>query len=374
MGKWQSTLEKMELNRNSFVYPSFWKGKKVLLTGHTGFKGSWLSIWLKLMGVKLTGYSLLPSTNPSLFEVAKVKKGMKSIKGDIRNFKSIFKVVKKVEPEIIIHFAAQPLVRNSYTKPKYTYETNVMGTINLLEAARKVKSVKVFLNVTSDKCYENKDYLKKKYKETDPMGGDDPYSSSKACSELITKAYRSSFFENSKIALATARSGNIIGGGDWSKNRLVPDILRSINNNKKIIIRSPESVRPWQYVLEALSGYMILIQKLYENQKKYSKSWNFGPNNKNTKTVKWIVEYMIKRSGLKLNWEYDKKTNVPEANYLDLDTQKTKSVLNWKTTLKLKDVLNKTIDWHKHLKKKQDMHKVCERQINTFIKEAKKNL
>ena len=366
----------MELKRkrNSFVNPSFWKGKKVLLTGHTGFKGSWLSIWLKLMGVKLTGYSLLPSTKLSLFEVAKVKKGMKNIIGDIRDFKSVLKVVKKIEPEIIIHFAAQSLVRYSYKRPKYTYETNVLGTINLLEAARKVNSVKVFLNVTSDKCYENKEYLKKKYKETDPMGGNDPYSSSKACSELITKAYRSSFFNNSNVALATARSGNIIGGGDWSKDRLVPDILRSINNKKKVIIRSPKSIRPWQHVLEALSGYIILIQKSYNNQKKYSNSWNFGPDYKEAKTVKWIVEYMIKRSGIKLNWEHDKRVHVPEANYLKLNIQKTKSILGCKTILKLKDVLNKTIEWNKYWKKNQDMHKICEKQINSFIQESKKNL
>jgi CDP-glucose 4,6-dehydratase len=374
MGKWSSTLEKMELKKKNFVNPSFWKNKKVLLTGHTGFKGSWLSIWLKLMGVKLTGYSLAPPKKLSLFEIAKVKNGMKSIIGDVRDFKSVIKVVKKIEPEIIIHFAAQPLVRYSYRKPIYTYETNIMGTINLLEAAKKVRSVKVFLNITSDKCYENKEYLNKKYKETDPMGGDDPYSSSKACSEIITKAYRSSYFNNSKLALATARSGNIIGGGDWSVDRLVPDILRSIKNRKKILIRNPQSTRPWQHVLEAISGYIILIQKLYNNQKKYSDSWNFGPNYNDAKSVKWIVDYIIKSSGLKINWIHDKRVHVSEANYLKLSTSKTKSILGWKATWKLKDALNKTLEWHECWKKKDNMHKICEKQIISFIKDSRKIL
>ena len=257
----------MGLKTKSDINPNFWKNKKVLITGHTGFKGSWLSIWLKLMGANLTGYSLLPTTKLSLFEVAKVKVGMKSVIGDIRDIKSLSKLINKIKPEIIIHLAAQPLVRYSYKKPIETYETNIMGTINLLEACKKVKSVKVFLNVTSDKCYENKKIKNKKYLETDPMGGDDPYSSSKACSELVSKAYRSSFFKNNDIALATARAGNIIGGGDWSLDRLVPDIFRSMNNRKNILIRNPKSIRPWQHVLEALSGYIILVQNLYYHKK-----------------------------------------------------------------------------------------------------------
>ena len=363
----------MGLKINNDINPNFWKDKKVLITGHTGFKGSWLSIWLKLMGADVTGYSLLPTAKLSLFEVAKVKVGMKSVIGDIRDIKSVSKLIKKIKPEIIIHLAAQPLVRYSYKKPIETYETNIMGTIYLLEACRKIKSVKVFLNVTTDKCYENKKIKNKKYHESDPMGGDDPYSSSKACSELVSKAYRSSFFKNNSIALATARSGNIIGGGDWSLDRLIPDIFRSMNKRKNILIRNPKSTRPWQHVLDALSGYIILVQKLYYNKKKYSDSWNFGPNDRGTKTVKWIVKHMIKASGLKLNWTHDKRAHVSEENYLNLSVSKTKSILGWKTIWKLEKTLNKTLEWHKFWQQKQDMNKICERQINSYIEDSKKN-
>jgi CDP-glucose 4,6-dehydratase len=297
---------------------------------------------------------------------------MKNIMGDIRDFKHLLKVFKKIKPQIIFHLAAQPLVRYSYKRPLYTYETNILGTINLLEVTRKVRSVKVFLNVTSDKCYENNKKKNKKYNETDPVGGSDPYSSSKACSELVTNAYRSSYYNNIKVALATARSGNIIGGGDWSQDRLVPDILRSINNKKKISIRNPNSVRPWQHVLDALSGYIILVQKLYVNQKKYSTSWNFGPSYNESKTVRWIVKYMINSSGKKLNWMHSKRKHAHEENYLKLNISKTKSILGWKTTWKLKNALNKTLEWNKYWQKKQDMHKICEQQIISYIEDAKK--
>ena len=363
----------MGLKKYSYVNPNFWKGKKVLITGHTGFKGSWLVIWLKLMGANLTGYSLLPITKFSLFEVAKVKRGIKSVIGDIRDTKAVLKLIKKTKPEIVLHLAAQPLVRYSYKKPIDTYETNVMGTINLLEACRKVKSVKVFLNITSDKCYQNKKLKNKKYRETDPMGGDDPYSSSKACSELVTKAYRASFFKNNGIGLATARAGNIIGGGDWSMDRLVPDIFRSMKNRKNILIRNPKSVRPWQHVLEALSGYIILVQKLYHNKKNYSDGWNFGPNYKDTKNVKWIVDYMIKKSGSKINWTHDKKNQVAEENYLNLSNSKTKSILGWKTIWTLEKALVKTLEWNNFWLQKQNMNKICERQINSYIRDSKNN-
>ena len=259
----KSSLEDLVMN------PTFWNNKKVLLTGHTGFKGSWLSLWLQKLNVNLVGFSNVIPTNPSLFELADVKSGMRSIMGDIRNFDSLKEVVEEHKPEIVIHMAAQSLVQSAYKNPIETYATNIMGTVNLLEAVRACSNMCVIINVTSDKCYDNKETLRG-YREDDPMGGYDPYSSSKACSELITSAFRNSFF-NSKdysshgVALASVRSGNVIGGGDWAKNRLIPDIIRGIMERCPVMIRNPESIRPWQHVLDPLHGYLLLIEKMWKN-------------------------------------------------------------------------------------------------------------
>ena len=262
--------------------PAFWKGKRILLTGHTGFKGSWLSLWLQSMGAPVVGYALAPPTNPSLFEVAEVGRGMTSVIGDIRDLEHLCAVFAEHKPEIVIHMAAQPLVRYSYIEPVETYSTNVMGTVNLLEAVRGTDSVKAVVNVTSDKCYENREWVWN-YRENEAMGGYDPYSNSKGCAELVTAAYRNSYFHSEKykehgVALASGRAGNVIGGGDWAGDRLIPDIMRAITQNLAVNIRNPHAIRPWQHVLEPLSGYLMLAQKLYEEGAAYAEGWNFGPS------------------------------------------------------------------------------------------------
>ena len=273
---------------------SFWNGKRVLMTGHTGFKGSWLSLWLQSMDAQVVGYALAPPTDPSMFEVAEIGKGMLSIIGDIRDLKHLRAVFAEHKPEIVIHMAAQPLVRYSYIEPVETYSTNVMGTVNLLEVVRNTGSVKAVMNVTSDKCYENREWAWG-YRENEAMGGYDPYSSSKGCAELVTAAYRNSYFHPEKyqqhgVAIASARAGNVIGGGDWAGDRLIPDILRAITEGKAVNIRNPYAIRPWQHVLEPLYGYLQLAQKLYEEGTAYAEGWNFGPNDENAKPVQWIVE------------------------------------------------------------------------------------
>ncbi len=361
-------MEKMEISSTSQVTLNFWKGKKVLITGHTGFKGSWLSLWMQMMNVHLTGFALSPTTQPSLFNEAKVSNEMTSIEGDIRNFEIVLETIKKYKPEIIFHLAAQPLVRYSYQNPIETYETNVMGTINILEAARKVNSVKVLVNITSDKCYENKE-INRGYKEDEPMGGHDPYSSSKGCSELITSAYRRSFFSDSGLAIATARGGNVIGGGDWSTDRLVPDILRAFEKKEAIIIRNPDSIRPWQHVLDVLSGYILLAQKLNEDPKKFSGAWNFGPNYKDAKTVKWITEFMVTKWDNSGKWELDKNINPHEAGFLILDISKAKKFLNWSPKWSIDKALEKVLDWHHSYLNTNDVKKICENQILEFLKQ-----
>ncbi|MGI0056407.1 MAG: CDP-glucose 4,6-dehydratase, partial [Nitrosarchaeum sp.] len=271
----------------------FWKGKKVLVTGHTGFKGSWLSLWLQKLGTDLVGFSKDVPTTPSLYELADVGNGMTSVIGDVRNYKQVEDFLKKNEPEIVIHLAAQAILRRSYQDPVETYSTNVMGTVNVLEAVRKSSSVKVVLNVTSDKCYQVKN-SSEGYREDNPMGGFDPYSNSKGCAELVTSSYRNSFFnqhdyDKHGISLASARAGNVIGGGDWGADRLVPDIMRGVLGGKEIIIRNPNSVRPWQYILDPLEGYLVLIEKLWKNGSDFSEGWNFGPTTNDLKPVSWIV-------------------------------------------------------------------------------------
>lgn len=348
----------------------FWKEKKILLTGHTGFKGSWLSLWLQKLGAELVGFSKSIPTNPSLFETAKVEEGMNSIIGDIRNFDNILEVVLQHKPEIIIHMAAQSLVQESYVEPIETYETNVMGTVNILETARKTRIPKVIINVTSDKCYQNTG-SHSGYRESDPMGGYDPYSSSKGCAELVTTSFRKSFFnpenlQEHRIALASVRAGNVIGGGDWAKDRLIPDIFRNISENKRIEIRNPNAVRPWQFVLEPLNGYLMLAEKLWEQKTDFMEGWNFGPTDEGARPVSWVVEKFIQLWGDDIRWENLKSENFHEENYLNLNWEKAKEKLNWMPKMNLDLALKWTVDWYKNFQQNNDMRQITEKQIEDF--------
>lgn len=352
------------------IHENFWKTKKVFITGHTGFKGSWLCLWLNSLGAEITGYALKPLTNPSLFEICKIKDLVNSIIGDIRDYQRLDKAIKKANPEIIFHLAAQPIVRESYKSPTETYQVNVMGTVNLLESVRTCKKIRAVINVTSDKCYENRD-LQRGYRENDPLGGYDPYSSSKACSELVTSSYRNSFFNPEDyhlhgVGLASARSGNVIGGGDWSQDRLVPDCIRAILKREKIIVRNPDFIRPWQHVLEPLSGYLMLAQKIYENGLEYSGAWNFGPDDKDIKTVEWIVKKICEKWGHGLSYKKDKKDQPHEARYLKLDCAKAKAKLGWTPKWTLETAIDKTIEWVQAYRGGKDMKSVCIGQINEY--------
>lgn len=350
---------------------AFWNGKRVLLTGHTGFKGSWLSLWLQSMGTHVVGYALAPPTNPSLFVVAEVEKGMTSIVGDIRDASHLQKVFAEHRPEIVIHMAAQPLVRYSYIEPVETYATNVMGTVNLLEAVRSTDSVKAVVNVTTDKCYENREWVWG-YRENEAMGGFDPYSSSKGCAELVTAAYRNSYFHPDKypthgVAIASGRAGNVIGGGDWADDRLIPDIMRAITQSKPVNIRNPHATRPWQHVLEPLSGYLVLAQKLFEEGAAYAEGWNFGPNDEDAKPVQWIVERLTSTWGENASWTLDGKEHPHEAHYLKLDCSKAKARLDWHPRWHLEDALGAIIDWHRAYRDCKEMKTLTLSQIQQYV-------
>lgn len=368
MGKRKGTVENM-------VDPSFWAGKNVFLTGHTGFKGSWLSLWLQSMGAKVTGYALPPPTNPSLFAAAEVANGMNSIEGDVGDIAALSKAFVKYQPEIVIHMAAQSLVRYSYANPIETYATNVMGTVHVLEAARQVCSVRAIVNVTSDKCYENREWVWG-YRENEAMGGYDPYSNSKGCAELITAAYCNSYFhpekyQNHGVALASARAGNVIGGGDWAEDRLIPDIMRAIAQGMPVKIRNPHAIRPWQHVLEPLSGYLLLAQKLYEEGATYTGGWNFGPSDEDARTVQWIVEKLTTAWGEGANWLLDGGDHPHEAHYLKLDCSKAKSRLAWHPRWHLDETLIKIIDWQKKYQQGADMKVATLEQIDIYLKGAR---
>ena len=350
--------------------PAFWHGKCVLLTGHTGFKGSWLSLWLQSMGAKVVGYALTPPTKPSLFEVANVGLGMTSIIGDIRDLATLQKVFAEHQPEIVIHMAAQPLVRYSYLEPVETYSTNVMGTVNLLEAIRQTKSVQAVVNVTTDKCYENREWAWG-YRENEAMGGFDPYSSSKGCAELVTAAYRNSYFHPEKyhehgVAIATGRAGNVIGGGDWAEDRLIPDTMRAIVSGRPVSIRNPHSIRPWQHVLEPLSGYLLLAQRLYEEGPAFAEAWNFGPNDDDAKPVDWILDKLTKTWGEGAGWQLDNGDHPHEAHYLKLDCSKAKSQLQWQPKWSLATAIEEICVWHKAHTAGADMQAMCLHQIKQY--------
>lgn len=350
---------------------AFWLGKKVFLTGHTGFKGSWLSLWLERLGAEVTGYALAPATNPSLFELAQVSTEMHSIIADVRDLESLQKAMTQTKPDIVIHMAAQPLVRYSYVNPVETYATNVMGSVNLLESVRKTSSVKAVINVTSDKCYENREWVWG-YREDEAMGGYDPYSNSKGCAELVTSAYRNSFFNpidyaKHGVAVASARAGNVIGGGDWASDRLIPDFIRAIEAGKTVTIRNPNATRPWQHVLEPLSGYLLLAEKLYNNGIDYAEAWNFGPIDDDAKTVEWVISELVKNWGDNANYQININGNtIHEANFLKLDCSKARINLGWKPQWNAKEAIERIVKWHKAHQTNARMRSYCLNEITEY--------
>ena len=341
-----------------------YKGKRVLITGHTGFKGGWLVLWLKHLGAEVCGYALEPNTNPNLFTSAHVSKDIKSTIGNILDKTTLNKTFKDFKPEIVFHLAAQPLVRLSYSEPVKTYETNVIGTLKVLEAARKTESVKAFVNITTDKCYENKE-VARPYKEEDPFGGYDMYSSSKGCVEILSSSYRRSFLQNEGYALATARAGNVIGGGDWALDRLVPDCIRAIEANKIIEIRNPHATRPWQHVLEPLSGYLLLGHLLLTEGKRYAEGFNFGPDSNSILTVEQVTKQFINAYG-EGEVKVHKKDNLHEANLLTLDITKAREVLNWIPSLTAEKAIKLTVDWYKNFYEGKNMEDFSIAQIKEY--------
>jgi CDP-glucose 4,6-dehydratase len=346
----------------------FWKNKKVLVTGHTGFKGSWLALWLQSHGAKVIGYSLPSQTVPSLYVLASLEKGINSIMGDVRDYAALHQVIETEQPDIVFHLAAQALVNHSYVNPIETYSTNVMGTVNLLEALRKVNCAQAVVIVTSDKCYENREWWWG-YRETEPMGGRDPYSSSKGCAELVTAAYGHLFVEQPnkpKLYLATARAGNVIGGGDWAADRLIPDFLRSVVAKTPLKVRYPHATRPWQHVLESLSGYIALAERLATSGEPFAGGWNFGPDDLDAKPVEWVADFLTKLWGEGSSWEIDTQKNLHEAHYLKLDTSKARLKLMWKPRWSLEKALRLTVDWYKAHRENLDVRKVMLEQIAEY--------
>jgi CDP-glucose 4,6-dehydratase len=351
------------------VDPVFWKGKKVFLTGHTGFKGSWLSLWLASMGAKVTGYALVPNTTPNLFEVLAIDSLIeKSHIADIRDLASLQNAMSQARPDVVIHMAAQPLVRYSYVNPVETYATNVMGTVHVLEGARTIESLRATVVVTTDKCYENKEWVWG-YRENESMGGYDPYSNSKGCAELVTSAYRQSYFSapNSSNKVASARAGNVIGGGDWSEDRLIPDAIKAFEENKPVMIRNPLATRPWQHVLEPLSGYLILAQALYGQGSAFASAWNFGPRDEDNRAVQEVVDLLISSWGETARWEKEGSEQPHEANLLKLDCSKARTQLGWIPKWKLETATQKIIDWQKAFQAKENMQELSLAQINHYM-------
>ncbi|CEK39031.1 CDP-glucose 4,6-dehydratase [[Clostridium] sordellii VPI 9048] len=362
-------MENMEIVN---CFKGVYKDKVVLVTGHTGFKGSWICMWLNMLGAKVIGYSQEPNTNPNLFDICNLEKNMVSVIGDIRDEECLYNTIKKYKPEIIFHMAAQPLVRLSYEEPKMTYETNVIGTLNLFEVVRKSNCVKSIINITTDKCYENKEWIYG-YRETDSMGGYDPYSSSKACVELLTNSYRNSFFKKQNIGIATVRAGNVIGGGDWSKDRLIPDIVKNISINNEITIRNPDAVRPWQHVLEPLSGYLWLGCLIMEDNERYGQGWNFGPEDSDILRVKEVLDTSIEIWN-KGKYKIDLSEQPHEAKLLKLDISKAKMDLKWKPVYNSYEAIHKTIDWYvEFYERNSDMREFTINQIKEYTKKAINN-
>ncbi|MBD3420538.1 MAG: CDP-glucose 4,6-dehydratase [Chitinivibrionales bacterium] len=352
------------------INKNFWNKKRVFLTGHTGFKGSWLSIWLSQLGADVTGYALQPPTNPSLFDDAHISDQVHSIIGDIADLEKLKATIQKSSPEIVFHFAAQPLVRESYINPVETYRTNVMGTVNLLEAVRFCPSVRSVVIITTDKCYENKEWIWP-YRENEPMGGYDPYSSSKGCAELVVSAYRRSFFNpdnysDHNVGVASARAGNVIGGGDWAADRIVPDCMRALIKNEPVVVRNPGAVRPWQHVLEPLSGYMVLAQKLWDDGPAYADAWNFGPHTNDTQTVEKLVTLLCSQWGDSASYEFGKDSGPHEAGLLQLDSSKAHKKLGWHPRWNVTETVERIVEWYKAYSANGNINDVCIEQINSY--------
>ena len=354
------------LHGKSGMNNKFWKNKNIFITGHSGFKGSWLSIWLNELGANVTGYSLSPDSKISMFESLSIEKHIKTVYGDVRDYEDLKANIALSKPDIVIHMAAQSLVLESYQNPMDTYKTNLMGTVNIMNAMKDIPSIKAFINITSDKCYENKKNSKD-FKEDDALGGFDPYSSSKACSEIITGAYRNSFYKDT-VAIATARAGNVIGGGDWASNRIIPDYIKKNNQKQKLTIRNPKSIRPWQFILEPLSGYLRLAEKLFLEGQGYAESWNFGPDNKDDQSVEWLIAKFDKEYGGGGNFEIKSNNNLPyEANYLKLDCSKSNKRLNWIPKLSIEESISMTSAWYKNFYEESlDMYTFSVDQIKQF--------
>jgi CDP-glucose 4,6-dehydratase len=349
----------------------FWSGKKVLVTGHTGFKGSWLSIWLKMLGAEVAGYALEPLTPDDNFVLTGLNKRIQHRAGDIRNLDHLHEFFHEVDPVIVFHLAAQPLVRASYRNPKETFDVNVGGTINMLECCRLTDSVRVIVNVTTDKCYDNREWVWG-YRENDRLGGHDPYSSSKACSELVTEAYRKSFFNPEAFALhgkilASARAGNVFGGGDWQADRIIPDCIRCLEQDKPVIVRNPHAVRPWQHVLEPLSGYLLLAEKMYDNPSDYAGAWNFGPEDSSFLSVGSLVDRVVKVWGHGRWEDHSSSGSLHEATLLKLDISKAKTLLGWAPVWDIDKAVSETIDWYRRYRT-DSMHDVCCGQIEDYMK------
>jgi CDP-glucose 4,6-dehydratase len=352
------------------VDQAFWRGKKVFLTGHTGFKGSWLTLWLQALGARVTGFALAPDTTPNLFTLGRVQDGIESIIGDIRDRALLAEAMKAASPDIVIHMAAQPLVRESYVTPVETYETNVMGTVHVLDAIRQVPGVRSVVIVTTDKCYENREW-EWGYRENEAMGGYDPYSSSKGCAELVTSAYRNSFFnpaayDKHGVAVASGRAGNVIGGGDWAADRLIPDIMRAISRGETVNIRNPHAIRPWQHVLEPLSGYLILAERLYTDGPRFADAWNFGPNDSDAQPVQAIVERLTSQWGDGARWQLDGGEHPHEATFLKLDCSKARARLGWRPRWDLNHTLDSIVAWYKAAARSEDLKAVTLAQIDQY--------
>ncbi len=354
-------MEGLEMNTE------FWRGKRVFMTGHTGFKGGWLSLWLHSLGAEVHGYALPAPTSPNLFSIAGIPSIMAtSTLHDIGDGNALKRMMLSAAPDVVFHLAAQSLVRASYQQPVDTFRTNVMGTVNLLEAVRQVNSVRAVVNVTTDKCYLNREWFWG-YREDEPLGGHDPYSASKACSELVTAAYRASFLHASAAAIATARAGNVIGGGDWAADRLIPDLLRAGDAGEELAIRSPQATRPWQHVLEPLSGYLLLAKCLFEQGDLFADAWNFGPSDSDAKTVQWIVDY-IESVSPSFKWRYDQLEQAHEAHALRLDSSKARLILNWHPCWNLQQALDRTLAWHSAWRSGSDMHAFSLSQIEEYVR------
>ncbi len=354
----------------------FWQGRRVLITGHTGFKGSWLALWLQNMGAQVAGYALPPHTSPNLFAAANIAEGITSVIGDIGDLPCMKQVFATHRPEIVLHLAAQSLVRASYQNPIATYETNVLGTARVLEAVRYCDSVRTVVVVTTDKCYDNREWVWP-YRENDALGGHDPYSNSKACAELVISAYRNSFFPiecyaEHKVAIASARAGNVIGGGDWSADRLIADIIRAFQSGNTLEIRNPKATRPWQHVLEPLRGYLTLAENLYCHGAKFSGAWNFGPRYEDARSVEWIVNHLASRwaalAGQPPRWQIDSGNHPHEAKMLKLDWTKASLELGWHPVLSLTEALDLTLDWYQSIESGENARQKCITQIERYCR------